>query len=143
MFDDIGKKIKTLATVSCVVCSISYVITAFIMFANGDDDLIGLGFLCLLAGPLLSWVGSFFIYGFGELIDKACEIERNTRSKNTTSPTPAANSYTPKPIVNQKPSYLLTKLANEKSKNDFWICKKCGTKNALNGICCKDCGTYK
>lgn len=33
----------------------------------------------MLIGVLASWIGSFFIYGFGELIDKAAQIERNTQ----------------------------------------------------------------
>ena len=78
MFDDIGKKIKSLATILCWVGIIAYVIAAIVMFSI-DDDLIGIGFLLLIVGPLMSWVGSFFMYGFGELIDKACDIERNTR----------------------------------------------------------------
>ena len=42
---------------------------------------IGIGVLLFGIVFLSSWVGSFFMYGFGELIDKTCEIERNTRRK--------------------------------------------------------------
>lgn len=40
-----------------------------------DEDLIGYGLL----GPVIAWVSSWLLYGFGELIDKTCEIEYNTR----------------------------------------------------------------
>lgn len=87
MFDNIGKKIKSLSIVLCWVGIIAYVIVAIIMFINASEGpyrteglYTGLGFAFLIGGPLLSWVSSFFMYGFGELIDKTCDIERNTHS---------------------------------------------------------------
>lgn len=41
----------------------------------------GFGFAVLILGPLASWVSSFFLYGFGELIETNCEIARNTRNR--------------------------------------------------------------
>lgn len=82
MFDNIGKKIKSLASILCWVGIIAYVIAAIIMIAIGVDEYDGLtafGVILLFVGPLMSWISSFFMYGFGELIDKACDIERNTR----------------------------------------------------------------
>lgn len=29
--------------------------------------------------PLLAWASTRLLYGFGELIDKVCDIEKNTR----------------------------------------------------------------
>lgn len=83
MFDNIGKKIKSLASILCWVGIIAYVIAAIIMIAIGvdeyEDGLTAFGVILLFVGPLMSWISSFFMYGFGELIDKACDIERNTR----------------------------------------------------------------
>ena len=39
----------------------------------------------MFGGALFSWLGSFFTYGFGELIDKATKIERHTRKDNRPS----------------------------------------------------------
>lgn len=84
MFDNIGKKIKSLAKILCWVGIIAYVIAAIIMIAIGmdeyEEELTAFGVILLFVGPLMSWISSFFMYGFGELIDKACDIERNTRS---------------------------------------------------------------
>ena len=84
MFDNIGKKIKSLASILCWVGIIAYVIAAIIMIAIGvdeyEDGLTAFGVILLFVGPLMSWISSFFMYGFGELIDKACDIEKNTRS---------------------------------------------------------------
>lgn len=83
MFDNIGKKIKSLANVLCWVGIVAYVIAAIIMISIGvdeyEDGLTIFGVILLFVGPLMSWISSFFMYGFGELIDKACDIERNTR----------------------------------------------------------------
>lgn len=61
-----------------------YIIAAIIMIAIGvddyDDGLTVFGVILLFVCPLISWISSFFMYGFGELIDKTCDIERNTRS---------------------------------------------------------------
>lgn len=84
MFNNIGKKIKALAKVICWIQIVIYIITAIVMFIIASDTYteglyIAIAFAFLIIGPFFAWLSSFFIYGFGELIDKACEIERNTR----------------------------------------------------------------
>ena len=83
MFYNIGKKIKSLASILFWGGIIAHVIAAIIMIGIGvddhEDELIVFGVILLFVGPLMSWINSFFIYGFGELIDKTCDIERNTR----------------------------------------------------------------
>lgn len=78
MYDNIGGKIKGLAKASFVVATIAEVITGFALMAV-DEDLIIYGLLAMFVGPIVAWISSWCLYGFGELIDKACEIERNTR----------------------------------------------------------------
>lgn len=83
IFVDIGKKIKTLAKILCWTGIVGFGITGFIIFiiaANtfyGGEVFVGLGFAILIIGPLTSWVGSFFIYGFGELVDNSNVIKEN------------------------------------------------------------------
>ncbi len=84
MFDNIGGKIKVLAKVLCWIGIIGFVILAFVMFDIGSKYYSNvteriLGWVFLIGGPLISWIISFFIYGFGELIEKATQIEINTR----------------------------------------------------------------
>jgi hypothetical protein len=84
MFTNIGKKIKALAKVICWIQIVIYIITAIVMFVIASESYtegfyIALAFAFLIIGPIFAWFSSFFMYGFGELIDKACEIERNTR----------------------------------------------------------------
>ena len=78
MYDNIGRKIKVLAKASFIVAAIAEVITGIALMA-ADEDLILYGLLVLVVGPIVAWVSSWLLYGFGELIDKASDIERNTR----------------------------------------------------------------
>lgn len=81
MFNDIGEKIKTLARWVCWIGIIASVIIAFIMFSKVDEvpylqeELYkGLGYCFLFVGPLLSWISSLLLYGFGELVDTNSQI---------------------------------------------------------------------
>jgi hypothetical protein len=81
MYKNIGKKIKGLAMWLCIfeaVISIIYGIV-IIVEVGGGGALLGLALLLL--GPVISWISSWMLYGFGELIDKASSIERNTRKE--------------------------------------------------------------
>ena len=51
------------------------------------DEVGFVGILVIAIGSLFSWVGSFCLYGFGELIEKTTEIAENTRSSNTSNET--------------------------------------------------------
>ena len=82
MYDNIGGKIKNLAKTIFIFEAVASVITGIVLMVS-DEDLILFGFLTLILGPAVAWVSSWFTYGFGELIDKACEIELNTRSGKT------------------------------------------------------------
>jgi hypothetical protein len=89
MYNNIGGKIKGLAKAFFIVEAIACVICAFVLIANGVDyheELAVYGFLMLIFGPIVAWVSSWLLYGFGELIDKACEIADNTRKGDAVKP---------------------------------------------------------
>ena len=82
MFGNIGGKIKTLAQVVTWIGIIGSVICGFVLMGI-DDDLIFTGFIIALFGSLSSWVSSFVLYGFGQLIentDKLVELAKNKKS---------------------------------------------------------------
>lgn len=83
MFENIGGKIKTLAKVLFWIEAIAAIIVGFALI--GDTN--GLSLLYALAGGFVAWVSSWFLYGFGEIIDKLCAIERNTRGGERKSTT--------------------------------------------------------
>ena len=88
MFNDIGKKIKSLARILCVLG-----ITASVLL--GAAAIVGMnsfnipnitaslsntayGILIAFVGSIFSWVSNFVLYGFGELVDKTAENEKKT-----------------------------------------------------------------
>lgn len=81
MFDNIGEKIKSLAVILCRIGIIVYILAAIAMIifgsSNYEEAITAWGVIVLIAGPFLSIANSLIIYGFGELIEKVCIIERN------------------------------------------------------------------
>ena len=89
MFKNIGRKIKGLAAVICwigiVISVIGGIVLVIAAFSSFKWDSKGAGFgmvLVILAGMLtagigilFSWLGSFMLYGYGELIDRTTRIE--------------------------------------------------------------------
>jgi hypothetical protein len=73
MFDNIGGKIKILAQIFVWIGIIASVILGFILCTT---DVEWLGVICVFIGPLLCWISSMTLYGFGELIEKTCKIEK-------------------------------------------------------------------
>ena len=80
MYRNIGAKIKTLAAVLAWVGIIVSVIAGIVMIGIGVDSrdgeammALGLGYIVL--GPLLSWISSLVLYGFGELVDRSKNID--------------------------------------------------------------------
>lgn len=65
MFDDIGKKIKSLVK---TIFAIEVILFALLIMVFGLNPL---SFFITLAGVLLAWISSFVMYGFGELIDNS------------------------------------------------------------------------
>ena len=84
MFNNIGRKIKTFAKVMCWIGIIASVVAGLVMIATSFSSYapaagIVAGILTAVLGSLFSWVGSFMMVGFGELIEKTTEIAENTR----------------------------------------------------------------
>lgn len=80
MFNNIGEKIKKLAEIISIIGISISVLAGFIMIIFGafaDEGAIigiGSGFVIMIVGSLLSWIGSFFTFGFGELIENTTVI---------------------------------------------------------------------
>lgn len=83
-FENIGGKIKNFAKWSCWITILLIWIAAPIIFIVFISDrwlaeLCWIPLLSAIVGPVLVWLESWLLYAFGELVDKACDIERNTR----------------------------------------------------------------
>ena len=70
MFSNIGSKIKGLAVFITSLGIIASVIGGIALMTS-DEELILPGFLVMIFGSLASWVSSFFIYGFGQLVENS------------------------------------------------------------------------
>lgn len=68
MFDNIGGKIKALAKVLCWIDIVASIIVGIVLVI---EDFTFAGILMLTLGPLFSWIGSFVLYGFGQLIENS------------------------------------------------------------------------
>jgi hypothetical protein len=100
MYTNIGGKIKLLAKVWAwlgIIASVGLAIAQLVMInhapTGGMAEEISLMSILtavgiVVAGTLISWVSSWALYGFGELIAKASEIAENTRK-------PAADAHRP------------------------------------------------
>ncbi len=75
MFDNIGGKIKTLAQVMCWAGIILSIFCVIPFMAHG---MVLSGVMFMVIGSLISWVSSFTLYGFGELIENSHITNTNT-----------------------------------------------------------------
>ena len=82
MFDNIGGKIKSLAQVVFWIGIICSVISGFVMIGT-NEDLIFLGLVIIIIGSLVSWVSSFTLYGFGQLIENTDQLVQNAKVPTT------------------------------------------------------------
>lgn len=78
MFNNIGKKIQTLAKVVTVLGMILSVIIGICsgVIAGGAAGAIS-AIVVIAVGCLASWIGSFVLYGFGEIIERLKSVDEN------------------------------------------------------------------
>ena len=91
-FNNIGKKIKTMAKISFYLLSVLFLFYGILLIIKTDNDILGL--LWLIFGPIISWISSFVLYGFGQLVDNSDklialkevpnnDIQNNKKAKTT------------------------------------------------------------
>ena len=92
MFNNIGGKIKGLAKFICWVGIIASIIFGIIIIASAtksfggyrytDTRTIILGVITIVAGSIISWIGSFVLYGFGELVENSSTIKYELQNRD-------------------------------------------------------------
>ena len=78
MYENIGKKIKTFAKLSCGIMSVLAIVGG-IALACMDDSTLIIGIVTAIVSPFAFWISSWVLYAFGELVEKVVQIEINTR----------------------------------------------------------------
>ena len=76
MYNYIGKKIKGLAKFFFILATIIDIIVGIVLIAI-DDYLIAVGLPIMLIGPVLAWISSWLLYGFGQLIDNSDKLVKS------------------------------------------------------------------
>lgn len=143
MFDNIGSKIKNLAQGVCFI-GIACSVICGISFLAIDEDLFLVGLLVAVIGALCSWLGTFLLYGFGELIERVTSIDEKMKGSTppvyeepstfyVRTPAPAPSVPDPRPAASSSSPAL----------DKVWYCGYCGTQNTNISAQCKGCGRYK
>ena len=79
MYNNIGGKIKGLTKVIAVMGALAPIVIGLgLMFS--DENLFLVGLLVIAVGCLISWISSWLLYGFGDLIENTALIARNTQA---------------------------------------------------------------
>ena len=141
MFYNIEKKIKVLAGVITILGIISSVVTGIILF--GEKNII-MGLLTIVMGILFSWIGSFVLYGFGEIIETtksiakiSSEIILQLRKDNT----PNSKSIKENKVdninleINEKVEKEIKRIGADKK-----TCPSCGCIISIHAKECPMCG---
>lgn len=152
MFDRIGEKIKTLAVISFALGVLASLIGAIALWAANShrNPTVFAGICVLVGGSLASWIGSFFTYGFGELIEETSrnrEINQQilNRLNAQVGKADAGSILHDVPIAfsESSPSAPRHEVKPLTATGNGWVCKSCGTRNISSDLMCKDCGKYK
>lgn len=78
MFENIGSKIKTLAQAIAILGSSISIAFGFWFISKG---IVSYALIYIFLGPLLSWVSSFALYAFGQLVENSDETLKVRKKK--------------------------------------------------------------
>jgi hypothetical protein len=133
MFDNIGGKIKTLAmTLTGLGITLS-IVAGVISLSDGSIE----GLFIMIFGSLLSWLGSFLLYGFGQLVENS---DRMVELLEEIAPEPAAPAH-PEHTVPYHPS--VDETVSPPVTPADWVCYSCGNTNFHKVHTCQICGVTK
>ena len=79
MFENIGKKIMSLAKILCWICIVLCAIAGLILCmvaGNKYPTLLVYGLLLLFIGPLVALISSWLLYSWGQTVDNVDSIKK-------------------------------------------------------------------
>ena len=110
MFDNIGSKIKSVASAFAGIGIVLSIIFGFVMIVIGYDEwdviLMILGPSIIVFGSLFSWLASLALYGFGQLIentDPSPRIRDDSESDESINPDDYTEEDFMKELENEHP----------------------------------------
>ena len=158
MFDNIGGKIQGLAKVICWIGIIASIILGIVIimgasqsygyYRRTDTGTIFAGIAVIVGGSLLSWVGSFVLYGFGELVENssiiADKITSTTATGTYASGTTSGSHVQSRPYIGKDPYRAAVEEAERRkgtSEGGTWTCPYCFAKNNVDDKKGRSCGS--
>lgn len=136
MYDNIGSKIKTLAQVVFVIMAIISIISGIVIILS-DDGAILIGILSAAIGVLLSWVGTFFLYGFGQLIENTDILVREAKKQSNGIQRISADDNSTD-IATEKVAQSIKNFASPSASTTAKRCPYCGER--VTSSTCDVCG---
>ena len=118
MFNNIGEKIKIFAEVLTLLGIVASVITGFVFIAISYDTML-MGLLICIFGPLVSWLSSLTLYGFGQLIENSDILVEQYKNKPVSQN--IANDVDRKPVEHK---WKCADCGNMISENVCPVCNK-------------------
>ena len=132
MFENIGGKIKNLATVITIIGFIICGISGLLLMINLN---VLVGLLSGGLGCLMCWISSFLLYAVGDMAENLQEINHNMAVM--------CAKMTRSPIQNQNRPTVQSTQPNPINRGGPWVCKQCHQQNERTAAFCKNCGAYK
>ena len=80
MFENIGGKIKTTAAAISWIGIVANVFLGFIIMGIAEEMVI-FALLYMAVGSLVSWISSFILYGFGQLVENTDKLCADIKAK--------------------------------------------------------------
>lgn len=149
MFNNIGGKIKSLATAAFIIDTIAAIITGISLMAI-DEDMVLAGLLVIVGGFFVAWVSVWLLYAFGQLVENSDIIVAELTRKQHQPQQSVAPSHSvpsappvPKPATVKKEATAPTpKLhcQNCHTPISYYPCPQCGFPSKDIPYWCGNCG---
>ncbi len=117
-YDNIGEKIKDWAKWVFAVEAIAAVIIGIVLISQ-DEDLLLVGLLVMVLGPIVAWVSSWILYGYGQLIENSDLIAAEHRRTNERQEKAVAKTIERKQELRRKETKEA--LANPNVNEDVYV----------------------
>ena len=141
MFDNIGGKIKSLASAIAWIGIIISILSGIVLFFS-EGFLIAI--LVAGLGSLSAWIGSFMQYGFGQLIENSDYLVKVAKTANNSrNHTNVYQQFAPTPTPMYQPMHQPTQQTIPTQHEPRWICYSCGHANHATAYYCTQCSTSK
>ena len=166
LFDNIGGKIKKLVVIIFAIMVVCFLCVGIALCTSSRGGTLP-GVLVMICGPIISWISSWLLYAFGDLVENISDNAENTReilellrnnSQNSVLPhvhtaaNQASNGINPSGISpHSTVAKPVTKenAAIEQARHDRFaksgintvVCPHCGLEQPTTRKLCWKCGT--